>query len=81
MVEKHGVKSLICSFNPRYLVIDVIRCEFNLQIVVNNAPDLRDRNERLRVQSMAHAFANTKYSIGGLLYEYNSQAPKYPDYQ
>ncbi|CAG9537740.1 unnamed protein product [Cercopithifilaria johnstoni] len=35
-----------------------------LQIVVNNAPDLRDRNERHRVQSMVHAFANTKYSIG-----------------
>uniref|UniRef100_A0A0R3RUM8 SSD domain-containing protein n=1 Tax=Elaeophora elaphi TaxID=1147741 RepID=A0A0R3RUM8_9BILA len=35
-----------------------------LQIVVNNAPDLRDRNERRRVQSMVRAFANTKYSIG-----------------
>ncbi|VDK63891.1 unnamed protein product [Onchocerca ochengi] len=35
-----------------------------LQIVVNNAPDLRNRNERRRVQSMVHAFANTKYSIG-----------------
>uniref|UniRef100_A0AAF5PZN4 SSD domain-containing protein n=1 Tax=Wuchereria bancrofti TaxID=6293 RepID=A0AAF5PZN4_WUCBA len=35
-----------------------------LQIVVNNAPDLRDRSERRRVQSMVHAFANTKYSIG-----------------
>uniref|UniRef100_A0A915PT93 SSD domain-containing protein n=1 Tax=Setaria digitata TaxID=48799 RepID=A0A915PT93_9BILA len=35
-----------------------------LQIVVNNAPDLRDTSERRRVQSMVHAFANTKYSIG-----------------
>ncbi|MCP9260968.1 Patched domain-containing protein 3 [Dirofilaria immitis] len=35
-----------------------------LQIVVNSAPDLRDKNERQRVQSMVHAFANTKYSIG-----------------
>ncbi|KAM3721406.1 Patched domain-containing protein [Dirofilaria immitis] len=35
-----------------------------LQIVVNSAPDLRDKNERQRIQSMVHAFANTKYSIG-----------------
>uniref|UniRef100_A0A1I7VYR1 SSD domain-containing protein n=1 Tax=Loa loa TaxID=7209 RepID=A0A1I7VYR1_LOALO len=35
-----------------------------LQIVVNNAPDLRDKSERRRVESMVHAFANTKYSIG-----------------
>ncbi|VDN07511.1 unnamed protein product [Thelazia callipaeda] len=35
-----------------------------LQIVVNNAPDLRKEEELKRVHSMVHTFANSKYSIG-----------------
>lgn len=51
--------------------------KFNFQIVVNNAPDLRDRNERRRVQSMVHAFANTKYSIGKLIYRIDLKVLKF----
>jgi hypothetical protein len=31
---------------------------------VNNAPDLSDPDERLRVKAMVHAFANNKHAIG-----------------
>ncbi|KAI6203089.1 Patched family protein [Aphelenchoides besseyi] len=36
----------------------------SVQIVVNNAPDLRDLRERLRMKEMAHSFASTKHTIG-----------------
>lgn len=36
----------------------------SVQIVVNNAPDLRDPLERERMKAMAHAFATTKHTIG-----------------
>src|SRR3954470_9228495 len=35
-----------------------------VQIVVSNPPDLRHREERLRMKGMVHAFANTKHTIG-----------------
>ena len=34
------------------------------QIVVNNAPDLRNPDERQRIRSMAHTFANSRHTIG-----------------
>jgi len=36
----------------------------SVQIVVNNAPDLRDPRERQRMKAMAHSFASTKHTIG-----------------
>ncbi|KAK0429459.1 hypothetical protein QR680_011390 [Steinernema hermaphroditum] len=35
-----------------------------VQVVVNNPPDLRNRNERAKIEQMVHDFANTKHSIG-----------------
>ncbi|KAI3418365.1 hypothetical protein GPALN_009686 [Globodera pallida] len=35
-----------------------------VQIVVNNPPNLGDLEERQRVRSMVHAFANTRHTIG-----------------
>ena len=35
-----------------------------LQIVVNDAPDLRDPNERARMRAMAHSFSSTRHTIG-----------------
>uniref|UniRef100_A0A914UIW1 SSD domain-containing protein n=1 Tax=Plectus sambesii TaxID=2011161 RepID=A0A914UIW1_9BILA len=35
-----------------------------LQIIVNNAPDLRDPKERANIKAMVHAFASTPHSIG-----------------
>ncbi|MFH4975532.1 hypothetical protein AB6A40_002241 [Gnathostoma spinigerum] len=37
---------------------------FPLQVVVNNAPDLRNPEERLRIKKMVHTFATTNHSIG-----------------
>ena len=32
--------------------------------MVNNSPNLSDPDERLRIKSMVHAFANSKHGIG-----------------
>ncbi|KAK0429465.1 hypothetical protein QR680_011394 [Steinernema hermaphroditum] len=51
---------------PHYRVLENYFWHYGaqVQIVVNNAPDLRDRNERRRIESMIHAFANTRHTIG-----------------
>lgn len=35
-----------------------------VQVVVNNAPNLGSPEDRLRIRSMVHAFANTRHTIG-----------------
>ncbi|VDM46204.1 unnamed protein product [Toxocara canis] len=51
---------------PHYRILEKYFWHYGapLQIVVNNAPDLRDPEERQRIKSMVHAFANTKHTIG-----------------
>jgi hypothetical protein len=36
----------------------------NWQVVVNNAPNLGDPDERKKVHSMVHTFASTRHTIG-----------------
>ncbi len=38
--------------------------KFQVQVVVNNAPDLSDPENRLQIDSMVRAFANTRHTIG-----------------
>uniref|UniRef100_A0A0N5AM40 SSD domain-containing protein n=1 Tax=Syphacia muris TaxID=451379 RepID=A0A0N5AM40_9BILA len=51
---------------PHYRILEKYFWHYGapLQIVVNNAPDLRKPEERARIKSMVHEFANTKHSIG-----------------
>lgn len=36
----------------------------SLKVVVNNVPNLGDPEERHKINSMVHAFANTRHTIG-----------------
>lgn len=51
---------------PHYRILEKYFWHYGapLQIVVNNAPDLRDPEQRQRIMAMVHAFANTKHTIG-----------------
>ncbi|GMT27500.1 hypothetical protein PFISCL1PPCAC_18797, partial [Pristionchus fissidentatus] len=51
---------------PHYRILEKYFWQYGapLQIVVNNAPDLRDPSERRRITAMTHTFASTKHSVG-----------------
>uniref|UniRef100_A0A7E4VFC0 SSD domain-containing protein n=1 Tax=Panagrellus redivivus TaxID=6233 RepID=A0A7E4VFC0_PANRE len=51
---------------PHYRVLEKYFWHYGatVQIVVNNAPDLRNPEERKMVMSMVHSFANSKHTIG-----------------
>uniref|UniRef100_A0AC35G9P6 SSD domain-containing protein n=1 Tax=Panagrolaimus sp. PS1159 TaxID=55785 RepID=A0AC35G9P6_9BILA len=51
---------------PHYKVLEKYFWHYGptVQIVVSNAPDLRDPRERQRIKSMIHTFANSKHTIG-----------------
>lgn len=52
------------SLQVLYYLDCIERCFFWFQIVVNNAPDMRNLADRNRLREMAHEFANTRHSIG-----------------
>ncbi|CAD5209635.1 unnamed protein product [Bursaphelenchus xylophilus] len=51
---------------PHYHVLERYFWHYgaSVQVVVNNAPDLRDPGERKNMKRVAHSFANTKHTIG-----------------
>uniref|UniRef100_A0A914N234 SSD domain-containing protein n=1 Tax=Meloidogyne incognita TaxID=6306 RepID=A0A914N234_MELIC len=51
---------------PHYRVLEKYFWHYGaiVQVVVNNAPNLGDPEERQRIRSMVHAFANTRHTIG-----------------
>ncbi|GMR51687.1 hypothetical protein PMAYCL1PPCAC_21882, partial [Pristionchus mayeri] len=51
---------------PHYRILEKYFWQYGapLQIVVNNAPDLRDPSERAKIKAMVHSFASTKHSVG-----------------
>jgi hypothetical protein len=51
---------------PHYRVLEHYFWHYGaaVQVVVNNPPDLRLKEERLKIKSMVHAFANSRHTIG-----------------
>lgn len=51
---------------PHYRVLEHYFWHYGaaVQIVVNHPPDLRMKEERLKIKSMVHTFANSKHTIG-----------------
>ena len=49
---------------PGFLKFSFKSANDYFKVVVNNAPNLGDPEERQRIRSMVHAFANTRHTIG-----------------